>query len=55
VEVQEDLLGDIFGLLAAAQHAQHQSEDASLVTADQSLEGDLVTRTPALEQLRHLD
>jgi hypothetical protein len=51
VEVEEDLLGDILGLFAAAQHAQRQPEDPPLVAADEALEGDLVTSTPALDQL----
>jgi hypothetical protein len=51
VEVQEDLLGDILGLFAAAQHTQRQPEDPPLVATNQGLEGDLVTSAPALDQL----
>ena len=50
VEIQEDLLGDILGLFAAAQHAQRQPEDPPLVAADETSEGDLVTSAPALDQ-----
>jgi len=51
VEVQENLLGDILGLFAAAQHTQRQPEDPPLVATNQGLEGDLVTSAPALDQL----
>ena len=51
VEVQEDLLGDILGLFAVAQHAQRQAEDPPLVATDQGLEGNLVPSAPALDQL----
>jgi hypothetical protein len=51
VEIQEHLLGDIFGLFAAAQHAQRQSEDPPLMATNQGFEGHLVTSAPALDQL----
>jgi hypothetical protein len=51
VEVQEDLLDNVFGLFAATQHAQCQSENPPLVATNKGFEGDLITRAPALDQL----
>ena len=53
-DVQERVLGDLLGLGAVPDHAQHQPEDAGGHRVVQAGEGLLVAAAAGLEQVRQL-